>query len=165
LYAPDGVLLTDDDDSGQGFDALIEYYELPSSGDYRVVALSGLFSAAGKYELTLERTDMVVEGVLSYGDTVDVILEPGTRHHWLFEGRAGDVVTISMTASDEDMDAYLELFAPDGVRVMTDDDGGGDGDAEIAGFELPLNGTYRIIARGYADDDGGEYALSLTGGP
>jgi hypothetical protein len=165
LYAPDDILLTDDDDSGEGFDALIEYYELPSSGDYCILALGGLFSAAGKYELALERTDMVVEGILSYGDTVEVTLEPGTRHHWLFEGQAGDVVTISMVASDEGMDTYLELFAPDGVRVMADDDGGGDGDAEISGFELPLGGTYRIVARGYADDDVGGYALTLTGGP
>ena len=45
-------------------------------------------------------------------------LEPGTRHHWVFEGEAGDVVSISMLAVSEGMDTYLELFAPNGVRVM-----------------------------------------------
>jgi hypothetical protein len=62
-----------------------------------------------------------------------------------------------------DMDTYLELFAPDGVRVATDDDGGGGSNATIVVFELPLSGTYRIIARGHSDEDVGEYELALTG--
>jgi len=163
LYGPDGVPLTDDDDSGRGLNALIEYYELPVDGTYRIVAQGALFETVGMYELTLERTEMVVEGVLTYGDTLNATLKRDQRHHWLFEGRAGDVVTISMTASIADMDTFLELFAPDGVRVLTDDDGGGDSNAQISAFELPLSGTYRIIARGYSDEDVGEYKLTLTG--
>jgi len=163
LYGPNGVALTDDDDSGEGFNALIEYYRLPADGAYRIVASSGMFGAAGAYGLALERVEMVVEGTLTYGETMSATLESGTRHHWLFEGEEGDVVTISMTAVGGDMDAYLELFAPDGVRVMTDDDSGGDANAEISTFELPLSGTYRIIARGYDDGDVGEYELALTG--
>ena len=163
LYGPNGVALTDDDDSGEGFNALIEYYRLPAGGAYRIVASSGMFGAAGAYELALERAEMVVEGTLTYGETMSATLESGTRHHWLFEGEEGDVVTISMTAVGGDMDAYLELFAPDGVRVMTDDDSGGDANAEISTFELLLSGTYRIIARGYDDGDVGEYELALNG--
>ena len=162
LYGPNGVALTDDDDSGEGLDALIEYYELPADGTYRLVASNALFGG-GAYELTLERTEMVIEGTLTYGETMSATLEPGTRHHWLFEGEEGDVVTISMIAVNDDMDTYLELFAPDGVRVMSDDDSGGEANAEISTFELPLSGTYRIIARGYDDIDVGEYELTLVG--
>ena len=162
LYGPNGVALTDDDDSGEGLDALIEYYELPADGTYRLVASNALFSG-GAYELTLEQTEMVIEGTLTYGETTNATLEPGTRHHWLFEGGEGDTVTISMTAVNEDMDTYLELFAPDGVRVISDDDGGGEANAEISAFELPMSGIYRIIARGYDDVDVGEYELALTG--
>ena len=163
LYGPNGLALTDDDDSGENLNALIEYYELPADGVYRIVARGVLFDVVGAYELTLDRTEMVVEGTLTYGETVDATLEPGKRHHWLFEGEVGDVVSISMTALTEGMDTYLELFAPDGVRVMTDDDGGGDSDAKISTFELSLSGTYRIIARGYGDEDVGEYELTLNG--
>jgi len=161
LYGPDGLSLTDDDDSGEDLDALIEYYKLPADGAYRIVAQGALFDIAGVYELTLERTEMVVEGTLVYGETVNATLEPGKRHHWLFEGQAGDIVAISMTA--ENMDTFLELFAPDGVRVMVDDDSGGDSHAKILAFVLPLSGTYRIVARGYGDDDVGGYELTLTG--
>jgi len=160
LYGPDGTALTDDDDSGERLNALIEYYELPADGTYRVIARSGILGGAGPYEFRLEQTEMVVEGILTYGDIVTTTLEPDTRHHWLFEGEEGDVVTISMTAV---MDTYLELFAPDGVRVATDDDSGGDTNAEISAFALPLSGTYRIIARGYGDEDVGEYELALIG--
>jgi hypothetical protein len=105
----------------------------------------------------------VLQGTLAYSDTVDAFLEPGTRHHWVFEGEAGDVVSISMLAVSEGMDTYLELFAPNGVRVMVDDDSGTGSDAAIVAFELPLSGIYRIIARGHGDEDVGEYELRLVG--
>lgn len=160
LYGPDDVFLTDDDDSGVGYDALIEYYTLPSDGAYSVVTRGGEFGATGAYTLALELTEMVVRGTLAYDDSVSATLEPDTRHHWLFDGEEGDVVSISMSG---ELDAYLELFAPDGVRVAVDDDGGGGSNAAIVAFELPLGGTYRIITRGHDDHDVGEYELMLVG--
>jgi hypothetical protein len=160
LYGPEGAFLTADDDSGVWYDALIEYYTLPADGVYSVVTRGGEFGATGTYTLTLELTEMMVQGALAYGDGVRATLEPDTRHHWLFDGEAGDVVDISMRG---ELDAYLELFAPDGVRVAVDDDSGGGSDAAIAAFELPLSGTYRIIARGHDDEDVGEYELTLVG--
>ncbi|MBN1978096.1 MAG: PPC domain-containing protein [Anaerolineae bacterium] len=163
LYGPDGLLLTTDDDSGAGYNALVEYYTLPVDGTYRVVARGGEFGATGAYVLALMQTELVLQGTLAYSDTVDALLEPGTRHHWVFEGVAGDVVGISMAAVSEGMDTYLELFAPNGVRVMVDDDSGAGSDAALVAFELPLSGVYRIIARGHGDDDVGEYELRLVG--
>jgi hypothetical protein len=160
LYGPDGVFLTDDDDSGVGYNALIEYYTLPSDGAYSVVTRGGEFGATGSYTLAVELTEMVVQGTLAYSDTVSATLKRNTRHHWLFDGEAGDGVDIWMSG---ELDTYLELFAPDGVRVATDDDGGGGSSAAIVGFELPLSGTYRIIARGHDDQDVGEYELKLVG--
>lgn len=160
LYGPEGVFLTDDDDSGARYDALIEYYALPADGVYSVVTRGGEFGVTGVYTLTLELTEMVVQDTLAYGDSVHATLEPDARHHWLFDGEVGDMVDISMRGG---LDAYLELFAPDGVRVAVDDDGGGGSDAAIAAFELPLSGTYRIIARGHDDEDVGEYELTLVG--
>jgi hypothetical protein len=160
LYGPGGVFLTDDDDSGVGYGALIESYTLPSDGTYSVVARGGEFGMTGSYTLALEQTEMIVQGALAYGDAVSATLKPDTRHHWLFDGKAGDVVDISMGG---ELDAHLELFAPDGVRVAVDDDSGSGSDAAIVSFELPLSGTYRIIARGHDDEDFGKYELTLLG--
>jgi hypothetical protein len=160
LYGPDGVFLTDDDDSGVEYGALIEYYTLPADGSYSVVTRGGEFGATGSYTLAAELTEVVVQGTLAYSDTVNATLEPDTRHHWLFDGEAGDIVGIAMSGA---LDAYLELFAPDGVRVAVDDDSGSGSNAAIIAFELPSSGTYRIIARGHDDEDVGEYELALTG--
>jgi hypothetical protein len=107
--------------------------------------------------------ELEISGTLVYDQVTTAKLEPDDRHYWLFEGQAGDVVTISMIGLDEDMDTYLELFAPDGEQVMVDDDSGGDSNAAILDFELPSTGTYRIVARGYSSVDAGEYELTLTG--
>ncbi len=163
LYDPEGALLTDDDDSGEGLNALIETYTLPVAGAYRIIARGGEFGPTGTYMLTVARAEMVVQGTLAYSETVEAVLPSGTRHHWLFEGEEGDVVSISMVGVDEGMDAYLELFAPNGVRVATDDDSGPATDAAISEFELPVSGTYRIVARGHSDEDIGRYRLALVG--
>lgn len=52
LYAPDGTVLTEDDDSGDDYFALIEEYELPRSGTYHIVARA-YSDQAGSYVLTL----------------------------------------------------------------------------------------------------------------
>jgi len=162
LFAPSGELVTMDDDSGADSNAAIVEFELAHTGTYRVVARAYNDEQAGKYELTLEMAQLAIEGTLAYDQAVTAVLKPGEHHHWLFEGTAGKVVSISIVAVDEDMDTYLELFAPNGERVMTDDDSGGDSNAAILMFELPLNGTYRVVARGYSDVDTGTYELILT---
>jgi hypothetical protein len=161
LYSPDQDLLTYDDDSGGSLDALIEYFVLPVDGPYRIVA-SEISGEPGEYELVLKMAQLEIEGQLAPGRAVAALLEPGSRHHWLFEGESGDVVSISMVAVDKDMDTFLELFAPNGEQVATDDDSGGDSDAAILEFELPYTGTYRVVARGYGAVDTGYYELVLT---
>jgi hypothetical protein len=53
LYGPDGAQLTSDDDSGDDFFALIEEYELPDDGTYRITA-KAYGGAVGEYELSIE---------------------------------------------------------------------------------------------------------------
>lgn len=55
LYGPDGALLIADDDSGEEYFALIEGYELPQGGTYRIVARA-FGSEVGEYELSLEKS-------------------------------------------------------------------------------------------------------------
>ncbi len=151
-----------DDDSGEGANAAILEFELPDAGTYRVVVRGYSSEQTGEYELTLEKGQLEIRGTLAYDEAVSMTLKPGNRHHWVFEGEAGDVVSIAMIAVDDDMDTYLELYAPGGEQVMTDDDSGGDSNAAILEFELPLTGTYRVVARGYSSYDTGEYELTLT---
>jgi hypothetical protein len=162
LYTPDGEQLAFDDDSGGDSNAAILEFELPLTGTYRVVARGYNADEAGDYELTVEKVELEIQGNLVPDETVAETLEPGVRHHWLFEGDEGETVTISLIAVDEDWDTFLELYAPDGEQVTIDDDSGGGGNAAILEFELPLTGIYRVVARGFSSFDTGEYELTLT---
>jgi hypothetical protein len=163
LFAPYGEQVVIDDDSGGGSNAAIREFALSHTGTYRVVARGYSDVHTGEYQLTLEVAQLEAEGNLIPGQAIVATLEPGSRQHWLFEGESGDIVTISMIALDDDLDAYLELFAPDGEQVATDDDSGGGFNAAILEFELPLTGTYRVVARSYSEYSTGEYELTLTG--
>ncbi|MBX7236102.1 MAG: glucosaminidase domain-containing protein [Caldilineales bacterium] len=56
LYAPNGALVTQDDDSGGSLNSLINQVSLPQTGRYRIVARSYAFGSTGGYSigLTLE---------------------------------------------------------------------------------------------------------------
>jgi hypothetical protein len=163
LFAPTGERLITDDDSGGGTDPAVVEFLLPASGAYRIVARGYDIEDAGGYTLQVESVELVMEGALVYGQTVVGSLEEGERQYWTFDGRNGDVITISMTAFDEELAAFLELVAPDGRQVASDDDSGGGANAEIRAVELPLTGAYRVVARGYSRMSAGKYELTLTG--
>jgi len=79
---------------------------------------------------------------------------------WTFEGQAGDIVTINMVA---DFDTLLEIFDPNGSRLMASDQFFGEYNrAQIDDFKLPSSGTYAIVARGYGGSIG-SYSLSVEG--
>jgi hypothetical protein len=159
LLAPDGTPVATDDNSGIRRDAMIEGYSVPVQGLYTVVAGAGP-SVAGTYRLSVGPT--AVEGALAYGETVSGTVELGIRDNWLFEGQAGDKVTITVVRQSEELDSYLELYALDAEQLAVDDESGEGGDPRIAAFELPEDGTYRVAVSGYAGEQPGDYELTLT---
>lgn len=159
LYGPDGRMLTQDDDSGQGLFALISNFRLSEAGTYRILA-RGFLGRTGPYELRLSRGE-IVERPIRYGQTVSSELtEASPREYWTFAGRAGDVVTISMIGLEDLTDTYLELHGPDGSLLIANDDGGEGLFALIDSYELSETGSHMIITRGFGGRIG-PYELSL----
>ncbi len=82
-----------------------------------------------------------------------------------FTAQAGQRVSINMTSTA--FDAYLVLFGPSGQFMTFDNDGGGGNNARIPAGSgeliLPLSGTYLIEASSNAQNQTGNYSLSLTG--
>jgi WD40 repeat protein len=96
---------------------------------------------------------------------------------WLYEGQAGENLTLRLIADNPAnyttqeqrlelglLDAYLVVIAPDGSLMASNDDAEAEEfttDSAIEGLELPEDGIYRIEARSYADLTEGAYTLVI----
>jgi hypothetical protein len=81
-----------------------------------------------------------------------------------FEGRAGDVVTISMDATSQNLDTMLYLIDPNGVEIAFNDDADETTNSLITGVVLTQDGEYIIIATRFGAIYGGTiggYNLAL----
>ena len=132
-------------------------------------------STSGEYTLSLDILDDplvdVPSGVVSleYGTSVTGEIDE-QRHQdiYAFYGRRGEVISISMTRVDGNLDAVLELLngAQEIVR-RNDDRAANDQNALIDHFALPATGTYYIRAKRYSGANGnpntaGAYVLVLA---
>ena len=98
---------------------------------------------------------------ISFGETVTGTVEAGAHDVYMFEGKAGQVVSIAMNKHASMLNPYVLLWGPDGAMLTRDNDSGGGRDARIDHFILPETGTYAIIALGFRDANAGAYTLTL----
>jgi hypothetical protein len=145
-------------------------YTLPQDGRYYVMAARNEFSegeTAGDFELTLSgRAGIGGSEILEIAYDIEktgVINDSIPVESFVFEGEAGDVVTIRMDATSDDLDPLVTLYL-DGKQIAFDDDSGDGKNAAIVDFPLPEDGIYRIEAarfnRGAGETIGG-YVLTL----
>lgn len=105
---------------------------------------------------TIEIGSPAITGSLEAGDTG---LEDGTyAEAWQLHGVAGQTVRVRLEA--EDFDAFLYIVGPNGAYA-SDDDSGGDLDAEIH-FTFPTDGEYRIIVSSAGSMGSGSYDLTVS---
>jgi hypothetical protein len=121
--------------------------------------------------LLLERGEAVaINQALSYGDATSGSLNDDQFEvRYQFEGTAGDVVSIDMTASsNSELDSLLILFGPnDSELILNDDRTSNTRDARIENFTLPETGLYTIVATRYeqqAGDTAGNFTITLDVG-
>ena len=180
LYLTDSGFtpLAEDDDSGEGQNARIIDFRIPADGKYFIIATrfdGNIGTTSGPYQLSLELLDDPFAGVppgtvsLDYGTSVTGQINADNQADtYAFYGRQGEVVSISMTRVDGDLDALLELLnGAQEVVTRNDDRAANDQNALIDHFALPATGTYYIRARRYAGTDGnadtvGAYVLVLA---
>ncbi len=82
----------------------------------------------------------------------------------MFDGRAEEVVTISMTQTGGDLDPYVLLTDELGNILTSSDDEGPGADALIAYQRIPADGRYFVIASRFGQAHGstaGEFLLLL----
>ena len=179
LFNPDGTLLTEDDDGGDGLNSRIPpdtgTLTLPVTGTYKIFANSFAANTTGAYSLTLSGTAPVTcsSSPISLGQTINGTLSTSDCRlsdnsffdSYTFNGTAGQQIAIEM--SSPNFDTFLFLLGPNGLEV--DDDDGGDGfnsriPADSGFFTLPSSGTYTILANSFAPNITGGYTLRLLSG-
>lgn len=104
----------------------------------------------------------VAEGNLAYGDNVQGEVPEDSSATWTFSGTAGESITLSVEPLDTTLDVTVDVLAPDGSSILAE--GVVDeafGTETIQRLELPEDGDYTILLRGFAGS-GGDYALNLN---
>lgn len=166
LLAPDGSEIGYNDDQSSGdlfgiYDSQICPVRLPQDGVYTVVAEwrqgTGVYTIAYARD---QKLDLNGESVMQLSGYIYDVL-PADR--WHFAGHVGQSLTVTMTATDGDLDPRLELDKPNGSLLASNDDAA-DPDlgvnAQIAQVRLPEDGEYVIKAGRW--EGSGHYALIVV---
>lgn len=108
----------------------------------------------------------------SQGDQSGIVPFSGGQS-WTYEGLAGQQLRIRVRAANpanlsssrtDLLDSRLLVYAPSGDLLAESDDMVRLllTDSLIADLTLPVDGTYRIVVRSWADNSGGAYSLEIT---
>jgi plastocyanin/uncharacterized protein YdeI (BOF family) len=101
------------------------------------------------------------------GDRVNGhICTPGQRDTYVFDGTAGQEITVELHRTSSNFNAYLELLRDDDGRMLAENDDVDGSDNSRIRYTLPVSARYRIVARGYESPSymsTGTYLLLLTG--
>lgn len=163
LRAPDGERLIALDESYSGDPEILSGFELPVTGEYRLIVNS--FNASrGEYTLALDEgaetaNNFYDAGDLVYGDGRSESLQAHEVHAWFFEGQAGHEVIVTVTPLNNGLDMDIWLLDPNLQRLAMQDENL-FGMAETIELTLPANGEYVLIVREYYGT-AGDYTIDL----
>lgn len=167
----------EDDDSGGGQNAQIANYRIPETGKYHIVATrfeGSKGNSLGAYLLTLDAVGSAFQDLppdaasIDYGTSVPGKIDAANQQDlYAFYARQGEIITVSMTRVDGDLDAYLELLDAAQEVLLSNDDGGNGQNALIDSYTIPFSGLYFIRARRFFGSNGnpntaGSYVLILA---
>lgn len=80
----------------------------------------------------------------------DVLTTDIQTRLYAFNAIEGDVITVTMTQTSDDLDPYIVVLGPRGEVIAADDDSGSIALASaITGVTLPADGTYFLMATSF----------------
>ncbi len=166
----------ENDDAADSTDSVLAL-DLSESGTYRVGVTSYEAGETGSYRLIIDQVDASAGQPLGNRDVAtltvggaavgelapgDLTLENGEyQDTYVFDGTAGESVTIELTSSE--FDTYVALQTPSG-DVIENDDYQGSTERSVVELNLTETGRYRVVATSYEADEVGDYRLALEAG-
>jgi hypothetical protein len=165
LVDPLGNILASVDTAYAGDLEVMTDLLLPYDGTY-IIETTEFFNESGPYQISVLLTDEAQYGGggrINFSEDIRAELAEDGEHIWLFEGTAGQDVSIVLSSLDDQLDVILEVRGPDDRELALLDEGFA-GDTEVlTGLELNVTGDYVILVRGFAGH-GGAYSLYLDEG-
>ncbi len=172
LIGPDGEEIGQDDDSGGSYNARIQAV-LPRDGSYLIIANSYGGGESGAYSLlarSSSNSNQVRRSTPSGGVLLQQqgVLGPGAQimqadgslyEEYLFEGQAGQTVTLTLQSPD--FDTYLILVDERGRKIGENDDVSAANTNSQLQLTLPRAGVYRAIVNAYDRTGRGRYRLTI----
>ena len=162
LLGPQGGIAVENDDVGEGSNALVDGFVLPEEGYYTIMVSSYYFEGLGEYTLNLELLEENVDLLqpVTMGEESIGYLSSGNLSEWIYEGVEGETIAVSVY-SDE-FDTYLEIFDSEGNLLDSNDDGPNDTNSLIERVVFPEDGVYYFSVSGYNDLDHGLYSITIS---
>ncbi len=192
LFAPDGLELAADDNSGGNRTALLRGIRLPTDGTYSLRVSGDGFT--GDYQLSVElsSTAPVVTPVVTLIPTatpineiltptigpaqnavlidhipvLGVVTRPGDLTRYIIDALAGDRLTIGVSLPvDSTLRPQIEVYDPDGLLVSVADvvSSNAGGDLLVTALPISMSGPVQVLLRGEGDTVGG-YVISFGRG-
>ncbi len=163
-----GGLVAENDDADAGVTNSRLAFTAPQTGEIQIRTNSLARRESGGYSVSLQAGVASRRIALSQSLQGEITAASpkqtdGTPYQaFVFEGQAGQSVTIDL--SSRDFDPFLVLRKGGASEdLVSDDDGGGGADAQIL-FTLPSAGAYEIRANAISTSARGRFTLKLAKG-
>ncbi len=149
LYSPDGeqAATANVSNSNAGGDVLISMWPVGETGTYSLF-VNAEDSATGEYIVSYgsgATRENVQRGSTSPDAPYDgQIVRRGLRDVWSLTLNKNDVISVAVSPLNTALDPVIELVAPDGSVVATDDNGGGFPNALLNAATVPISGRYQL---------------------
>ncbi len=140
-----------------------------TSTDSFFIVLSGFDGSAGEFALTLTAelgtavsTTLPVSDSIQFGETVESSVPVDGEALWLFTAVSGDVLNLTVTPKDGELDAIVDIINTSGHSIL--ENGPVDnsfGTENITGQLIEADGAYTIVIRDFANT-GGDFELVLN---
>lgn len=163
LFGPDGDLLAENTAPRAGAGALIAMWPAVADGLYTAL-VTGADETTGAFTLSYGAGPSREESARgeAAADTPyeGQIVRPGLRDVWTLPLNRGDIISAAASPTSADaLDPLLELVAPDGAVIASDDNSGGAPSALIQRAAAPAAGVYQLRVMAANAASSGPYRL------
>jgi len=160
LLDPSGTLLAQNDDSNASTDAAIESFTLPMNGTYTIRVTRYSRRTGGEFLLRLTREPPLVPPLstyppsalvptgaplLTYGETLVGNLADRQTRQFVFLGRRGEAINLTVRRKSNSLDPFLRLVDNQSGNVLYESNQGTTGDdVETINTVLLTTGTFTV---------------------